>query len=74
MTAVSGKTSNAVLYEGNYELGTRGRVIWTATFRKSGDFCGMRNGQLEQMQDASPTDLDVAVKAAIDQRWTGGGG
>lgn len=74
MTTVSGMTSNAVSYEGHYEQGTRGRVIWSATFRKGGDFCGMRNGQLEQMQDASPEDLDAAVKAAIDQRWVGGGG
>jgi hypothetical protein len=74
MTAISGTTSNAISYEGNYEMGTRGRVIWTVTFRKGSDFCGMRNGQLEHMQDMSPLDLDIAVKAAVDQRWTGSGG
>ncbi|MEP7186267.1 MAG: TonB-dependent receptor [Rhodanobacter sp.] len=72
MSTVTGTTSNAFSYEGDYAVGARGRVTWTATYRnKEGEFFGMRNGQLEQMQDVSASDVDEAVKAAIELRWAG---
>lgn len=71
MSSVTGTTSNAFSYEGDYAVGARGRVTWTATYRKEGAFFGMRNGQLEQMQDVSASDVDTAVKTAIELRWAG---
>ena len=71
MSSVTGTTPNAFSYEGDYAIGARGRVTWTATYRKDGAFFGMRNGQLEQMQDVSASDVDTAVKAAIELRWVG---
>lgn len=70
MSHVSGKTRNAFTYEGDYERGSRGRVQWSATYRKEGSFYGMRNGHLEQMQDVPDADLDAVVKRAIENRWT----
>lgn len=72
MSSVSGTTSNAFSYEGEYAAGARGRVTWSATYRdKDGAFFGMRNGQLEQMEDISASDMDAAVRAAIELRWAG---
>ncbi|MDQ6647241.1 MAG: TonB-dependent receptor [Pseudomonadota bacterium] len=71
MSSVTGTTTNAFSYEGDYAVGARGRVTWSATYRKEGAFFGMRNGQLEQMQDASSEDVDLAVKEAIELRWAG---
>lgn len=70
MSTVTGKTNNAFTYEGDYELNIRGRVDWTATYRKDGAFHGMRNGRLENMADVTPTDCDVAVRNAIERKWT----
>lgn len=70
MSHVSGKTRNGFTYEGDYERGSRGRVPWRATYRKDDSFFGMRNGQLEQMQDVLDDALDAAVKRAIEDKWT----
>ncbi|RCS28867.1 TonB-dependent receptor [Rhodanobacter denitrificans] len=70
MTTVSGKTKNGFDYEGEYEQASAGRVIWTATFRRDGDYAGMRHGCLYGLQDAAPATLDDLVKADIASTWT----
>jgi hypothetical protein len=70
MPTVSGKTKNGFTYEGDYELASAGRVIWTATFRRDGDYAGMRHGRLFDMQDVAPAALDDLVKIDIQSTWT----
>jgi hypothetical protein len=70
MSHVSGNTRNAFSYEGDYERGSHGRIRWNATYRKDGSFYGMRNGQLEQMQDVLDDAADAVVKRAIEDKWT----
>ena len=70
MSNVTGKTRNAFTYEGDYEVGSRGRLDWTATYRKDGAFYGMRNGRLENMAEVLPADCDAAVRQAIESKWT----
>jgi hypothetical protein len=59
MTTVSGKTKNGFTYDGDYEQASAGRVIWTATFRRDGDYA-----------DVAPASLDDLVKVDIEATWT----
>jgi CRISPR/Cas system endoribonuclease Cas6 (RAMP superfamily) len=70
MTTVSGKTKNGFTYEGDYELASAGRVIWTATFRRDGDYAGVRHGRMFGMQEVAPEALDDLVKSDIQSTWT----
>ncbi|KZC17955.1 TonB-dependent receptor [Rhodanobacter sp. FW510-R12] len=70
MTTVSGKTKNGFDYAGDYEQASAGRVIWTATFRRDGDYAGMRHGCLYGMQGVAPAALDDLVKADVESTWT----
>lgn len=69
MTSISGKTSNGFTFEGDYERGSSGRVTWTATYRRSGSFHGMRHGQLNGLSSVPLDDLDLAVKGDIESTW-----
>lgn len=69
MTSVSGKTTNGFTYEGDYEHATSGRVTWTATYRRSGDFFGMRHGRINELLDRPLAEVDAAVKADIESTW-----
>ena len=71
MTHVAGKTMNGFTYDGDYELASKGRVQWTATFRHNGDYAGMRHGRLFDMQDLPEAGIDAAVKVDIESTWTG---
>jgi hypothetical protein len=70
MTTVSGKTKNGFTYEGDYEQASAGRIVWTATFRRDGDYAGMRHGRMFDMQGVAPEALDDLVKADIQSTWT----
>lgn len=70
MSRVYGRTKNGFAYEGDYELASAGRVLWTATFRRDGDYAGMRHGRMFDMQDVAPSALDELVKADIQSTWT----
>jgi hypothetical protein len=70
MTTVSGKTKNGFTYDGDYEQASAGRVIWTATFRRDGDYAGVRHGRLFVTQDVAPASLDDLVKVDIEATWT----
>lgn len=70
MSTITGKTHNDFTYEGDYDLAGRGRLNWTATYRKDGAFCGMRNGRLENMAALTSDDCDAAVRRAIETKWT----
>ena len=70
MTTVSGKTKNGFTYEGDYEQASAGRVVWTATFRRDGDYAGMRHGRLFDMHGVAPAALDDLVKGEIEATWT----
>lgn len=73
MTHVSGKTKNGFSYEGDYEPAGTGRVQWNATYRRDGDFAGIRHGQLRDMQDLPAAAVDDAVKAGIESAWMDAG-
>ena len=70
MADVSGTTSNSFAYEGEYQLPTAGRVLWSVTFRKDGDFAGIRHGVVRGLQDADAAGLDEAVRRDIESTWT----
>jgi hypothetical protein len=69
MTSISGKTTNGFTYEGDYELAKSGRVTWTATYRRGGDFFGMRHGCINELPQARFAEVDVAVKDDIESTW-----
>lgn len=71
MTTISGKTSNGCTYEGTYDAVGHGRVDWTVTFRRDGDFAGIRHGRILDASPAPSTDLVEAVRADIEFTWTG---
>lgn len=73
MAHVSGKTKNGFTYEGDYESAGAGRVQWNATYRRDGDFAGIRHGQLRGLQDLAATETDDAVKVDIESIWTNAG-
>lgn len=70
MADVSGTTSNGFAYEGEYQLPVAGRVHWSVTFRKDGDFAGIRHGCVHGQQDADAAALDEAVRRDIESVWT----
>lgn len=69
MTSVSGKTTNGFTYEGDYERENSGRVTWTATYRRRGDFFGMRHGRISPLLDIPAAEIDAAVKDDIEATW-----
>jgi len=70
MTSVSGKTKNGFTYEGDYEHANSDRVTWTATYRLSGHFYGMRHGRINELMGVSISDVNEAVKKDIESTWT----
>ncbi|HEY0198739.1 MAG TPA: TonB-dependent receptor [Rhodanobacter sp.] len=70
MADVSGKTSNGCTYEGDYRSTVAGRVHWSATFRRNGDYAGMRHGCVHDMRDIDTAGVDEAVKVDIESTWT----
>lgn len=70
MAMVSGKTKNGFTYEGDYQHAKPDRVTWTATYRLSGHFYGMRHGRIDQLSGVSMEDVDDAVKDDIESTWT----
>jgi hypothetical protein len=69
MTSVSGKTNNGYTYEGNYENANADRVTWTATYRRSGIFFGMRHGRIDGLHSLPADDVGDAVKDDIEFTW-----
>jgi hypothetical protein len=70
MSTISGTTRNGATYEGEYEQGNGGRIRWTATFRRNGEYAGMRHGHMHALQDVAPADVDDRVRQDIDSIWT----
>ncbi len=70
MVDISGKTSNGCTYEGNYRPASAGRVQWSATFRRNGDYAGMRHGCIHGMDGVDEADVDAAVQLDIESIWT----
>jgi hypothetical protein len=70
MSSISGKTSNGFTYEGDHHPASAGRVNWTATFRRNGDFAGMRHGLVHDMLGVPEAEVDAAVKIDIESTWT----
>ena len=70
MTSLSGKTRNGFTYEGEYEMASGGRILWNATFRRNGDYAGVRHGRLHDMQDVVAASVNDLVKASIESTWT----
>lgn len=70
MASVSGKTNNGFTYEGDYEHANAGRVTWTATYRRSGHFYGMRHGRVNELVGLPSAEVDAAVKDDIELTWT----
>jgi hypothetical protein len=67
---VAGKTSNGFTYEGDHHSAASGRVNWTATYRRNGEFAGIRHGLVHDMLGLSADGVDNAVKSAIESKWT----
>ncbi|MEO5829058.1 MAG: TonB-dependent receptor [Rhodanobacter sp.] len=70
MTALSGKTRNGFTYEAEYETASGGRILWSATFRRDGDYAGVRHGRLHDMQDVAAATVNDLVQASIEATWT----
>jgi hypothetical protein len=70
MVDVTGKTSNGCTYEGDYRPGSAGRVHWSVTFRRNGDYAGMRHGIVHGMQGIDTAIVDAAVHGDIESIWT----
>ena len=71
MTTLSGTTKNGFTYEADYEVASGGRILWTATFRRDGDYAGVRHGRLLDMTDVTAGMVDEQVKISIESTWTG---
>lgn len=69
MTTLSGKTRNGFTYEGDYETASGGRILWNATFRRDGDYAGVRHGRLHDMQDVADAAVNDLVQASIEATW-----
>ena len=69
MTSVSGKTTNGFTYEGEYEHSNSDRVMWTATYRRSGVFFGMRHGRISELLGVPIVEIAEAVKDDIEFTW-----
>ena len=70
MTTLSGTTGNGFTYEADYETASGGRILWNATFRRDGDYAGVRHGRLHDMEDIAATTVNDQVKASIEATWT----
>lgn len=70
MATVTGKTKNGFTYEGDYQYANADRVTWTATYRRSEHFYGMRHGRIDELKGVSAEDVDNAVKDDIESIWT----
>ncbi|MEO8808887.1 MAG: TonB-dependent receptor [Rhodanobacter sp.] len=70
MTTLCGKTRNGFSYEGDYEPASGGRILWNATFRRDGDYAGVRHGRLHDMEGVAPATVDDLVKTSIESTWT----
>lgn len=70
MTTLTGKTQNGFTYEADYEVASGGRVLWNATFRRDGDYAGVRHGRLYDMQTVEAATVDDLVKTSIESTWT----
>lgn len=68
MTSLSGKTGNGFTYEAEYEIASGGRIRWSATFRRDGDYAGVRHGQLYDVHDEQA--VTELVEASIESTWT----
>lgn len=73
MSNVAGKTSNGFTYEGDHHPAAAGRVNWTATYRRNGEFAGIRHGLVHDMLGLSTEGVDEAVKSDIESKWTDAG-
>ena len=69
MTSISGKTSNGFTYEGDYEQASSDRVTWTAIFRRSGVFFGMRHGRVNELTGVPAGEISEAVQDDIEFVW-----
>ena len=69
MTSISGKTTNGFTYEGDYERANPDRVTWTATFRRSGIFSGMRHGRINELLGVPDGEINEAVQDDIEFAW-----
>ncbi|MEO7050509.1 MAG: TonB-dependent receptor [Rhodanobacter sp.] len=70
MTTLSGTTKNGFTYEAEYETATGGRILWNATFRRDGDYAGVRHGRLQDMAGVVASMVDEQVKLSIESTWT----
>jgi len=69
MTSISGKTTNGFTYEGDYERSNPDRVTWTATYRRSGVFFGMRHGRINELLGVPVGEINEAVQDDIEFAW-----
>jgi hypothetical protein len=69
MTSVSGKTATGFTYEADYQHANSDRVTWSATYRRSGVFFGMRHGRVSELLDIPPGEIDEAVKEDVELTW-----
>lgn len=69
MTSISGKTTNGFTYEGDYEHANADRVTWTAIFRRSGVFFGMRHGRVNELTGVPAGEISEAVQDDIELVW-----
>ncbi|MEO7066470.1 MAG: TonB-dependent receptor [Rhodanobacter sp.] len=70
MAVLTGKTQDGFTYEAEYETASGGRILWSATFRRDGDYAGVRHGRLPDVPGAEPDAVSVSVKASIESTWT----
>ena len=70
MTTFSSKTHNGFTYECEYEAASDGRVLWNATFRRDGDYAGVRHGRLHDVGGVAAATVNDLVKASIESTWT----
>ncbi|MEO8779505.1 MAG: TonB-dependent receptor [Rhodanobacter sp.] len=70
MTTLSGTTRNGFTYEADYETASGGRILWNATFRRDGDYAGIRHGRLLDMTGVAAGKVDEEVRISIESTWT----
>lgn len=69
MTSVSGKTTSGFTYDADYVHANSDRVTWTATYRRSGVFFGMRHGRINEVKGVPSGEVDEAVKDDVELTW-----
>lgn len=70
MTTLSGTTRNGFTYEADYETASGGRILWNATFRRDGEYAGVRHGRLHDMAGVVAGVVDEQVRVSIESTWT----